>query len=128
MICSRCNEPRNNAGMCPACGTRLQSLGAAKRRGWIAATAGVLMIVFMSAVWFWVDRAMAAQAISAADVGTARFLGRIHVAFGLVILAGLLGIANGWLMAQSGRRNRISIVMLVVVFAAAVIVAASAST
>jgi hypothetical protein len=50
------------------------------------------------------------------------------VAFALVILAGLLGIASGWLMARSGRRNRILIYTLVAVFAAAIFIAAGAST
>lgn len=127
MICARCNKVRDGAGACPECGTKLQSLNAAKRRGWIAASAGVFMIVFMGAVWFWLDRAFAAQTISTADVSTAKFLGRIHLAFALVILAGLLGIVNGWLMARSGRRNRILIFTLVVVFGAAVFIAAGAS-
>jgi hypothetical protein len=128
MICLRCNQVRSGSDTCSTCRARLHSLDAAKRRGWVALSAGAFMVIFMGAIWIWVDRMMAAQGISAADVTTAKFLGRIHLAFALVILAGLLGIASGWLMAQTGRRNRILIYTLVAVFAAAVFIAAGAST
>ena len=128
MICLRCNQVRTQSDTCSTCGARLHGLDAAKRRGWVALSAGVFMVVFMGAIWFWVDRMMAAQGISTADVTTAKFLGRIHVAFALIILAGLLGIASGWLMARTGRRNRILIYTLVAVFAAAIFIAAGAST
>lgn len=128
MICLRCNQARSESDTCSTCGTRLHSLDAAKRRGWVALSAGAFMVILMGAIWFWLDRMMAAQGISTADVTTAKFLGRIHAAFALVVLAGFLGIASGGLMAKSGRRNRILIFALVIVFAAAVFIAAGAST
>ncbi|HEY4433004.1 MAG TPA: hypothetical protein VGM99_01270 [Candidatus Cybelea sp.] len=128
MICARCNQLRSESDMCSTCGARLQSLDSAKRRGWVALSAGAFMVVFVGAAWLWVDRTMAAQGVSTPDVATAKFLGRIHISFALVVVAGLLGIANGWLMVQSGRRNRVLIFTLVAVFVAAVFFAASAST
>jgi hypothetical protein len=128
MICARCNQVRSGSETCSSCGARLHTLDSAKRRGWVALSAGALMVVFVVGAWFWVDRTMARQGIPMADVTTAKFLGRIHISFALVVLAGLLGIANGWLMVQSGRRNRVLIFTLVAVFVAAAFVAASATT
>jgi MFS family permease len=51
----------------------------------------------------------------------------MDVALALVVVAGALGVVNGWLMAQTGRRNRLLIYALIGVFAAAVFVAASAT-
>lgn len=100
----------------------------AKLRGWLALGAGAFLVVFMSAIWIWIDRLFAARGIAQSDPGAAQFLGKINVAFALVVVAGVLGIANGWIMAHSGRRNVALIVGLVVAFAAGVFLAAAASS
>ncbi|HEY2475994.1 MAG TPA: hypothetical protein VGI19_14485 [Candidatus Cybelea sp.] len=126
MICARCNDLRSGTGKCSTCGTRLQSLASAKRRGWVALGAGVCLVAFIGAIWVWLHRLFASQGVSS-DATSAKFLGRMDVALALVVVAGALGVVNGWLMAQTGRRNRLLIYALIGVFAAAVFVAASAT-
>jgi hypothetical protein len=128
MICTRCNQLSTDAGRCSKCGARLQTLQSAKLRGWLALGAGAFLVVFMAAIWIWIDRLFASRGIAATDASAAQFLERINVAFALVVLAGILGVVNGWLMAHSGRRNLPLIVSLIVAFAAAVFIAAGASS
>jgi MFS family permease len=98
-----------------------------QRRGWIALGSGVFLVVFMGAIAIWVDRLLTANGLLQRDPTAAQFFGRINVAFALVILAGVLGIFNGWSMAHTGRRNNLLVLALVVVFVAALFVAWSAS-
>ena len=100
----------------------------AKLRGRLAMGAGAFLVVFIAAIWIWIDRLFATRGIAASDPGAAQFLGKINVAFALVVVAGVLGVLNGWVMARSGRRNVALIVGLVVAFAAAVFLAAVASS
>jgi hypothetical protein len=100
----------------------------AKLRGWLAFAAGAFLVLFIAAIWLWIDRQFAARDIVASDPAAARYLGKIHVAFALVVVAGVLGAINGWIMVRSGRRNLALVVALVVAFAAAVFVAAGASS
>jgi MFS family permease len=127
MICTRCNALRSGGDRCATCGARLQTLSRAKFRGRLALCAGAFLVIFMGSIWIWVDRLFATRGIAQNDPGAAQFLGKINVAFALVVVAGVLGIANGWVMARSGRRNLALIVGLVVAFAAAVFIAAGAS-
>ncbi len=128
MICTRCNALRAGDDRCATCGARLQTLSSAKFRGWLALGAGAFLVVFMVSIWIWIDRLFATRGIAQSDVGAAQFLGKINVAFALVVVSGVLGIVNGWIMAHSGRRNLALIVGLVVAFAAAVFLAAGASS
>lgn len=98
-----------------------------QRRGWVALGSGVFLVVFMGAVAVWVDRLLTANGLLQRDPTAAQFFGRINVAFALVIVAGVLGILNGWSMAHAGRRNNLVLLALVVVFVAALFVACSAS-
>jgi len=98
-----------------------------QRRGWIALGSGVFLVVFMGAVAVWVDGLLTAHGLLQRDPKAAQFFGRINVAFALVIVAGVLGIFNGWSMAHAGRRNNLLVIGLVVVFVAALFVACSAS-
>jgi uncharacterized membrane protein len=123
-VCTRCNQAGSDVDKCAKCGTRVQPLERVKRRGWVAFGAGVFLAVLSGAVWVWVNRLLASQA---ADPATAQFLGRMNLAFGLVLVSGLLGIANGWMMAHTGRRNRPLIFGLVIAFVIAFFVALSAS-
>jgi hypothetical protein len=97
-------------------------------RGWVAFAAGAFLVLFIAAIWIWIDRLFAARGIAASDPSAARFLGKINVAFALVAVAGVLGAINGWIMAHSGRRNIALVVALVVAFAAALFIAAGASS
>jgi hypothetical protein len=127
MICTRCNKLSTDADRCSKCNTRLKTLKSQQRRGWVALGAGGFLVVFMAAIAIWVDRLFAAQGMAQGDVAAAQFLGRINVAFALVIVAGILGIVNGWLMAHSGRRNLWLVVALVIAFVSALFIAGSAS-
>jgi hypothetical protein len=125
MICMRCNRMSGDAERCSKCGSRLRTLESQKTRGWVALGAAMFLAVFMSAVWVWVDRAFAAQGVT--DAAATQFLGRMNVAFALVVLSGILGTANGWRMAHSGLRNTPLIVAMLSSFVAALVVAGSAS-
>ncbi|MGC1379712.1 MAG: hypothetical protein WA814_01670 [Candidatus Baltobacteraceae bacterium] len=127
MICTRCNQLSNETDRCSKCGTKLTTLESAQRRGWWAFGAGVFLVVFMGGVWIWVDRLLVASGALERDPGTAAFLGKMNVAFALVVLAGVLGTINGWMQAHSGRRNYVLILGLVVAFVAALFIAGSAS-
>jgi MFS family permease len=80
----------------------------------------------MAAVWIWVDVLLAANGQSNAE--TAKFLGRLNVAFALVVIAGVFGVINGWLTAHSGRRNNLLLIGLVVAFVSGLFVACSATS
>jgi len=94
-------------------------------RGWIAFGAGVFLALFMASVWIWIDRVMASSA--PADAATAAFLGKINVACALVVVSGVLGAINGWMMARTGRRNVPLMVGVLLAFVIALVVAWSAS-
>ncbi|HEY6327532.1 MAG TPA: hypothetical protein VIW73_13590 [Candidatus Cybelea sp.] len=98
-----------------------------QRRGWVALGSGAFLVVFMAAIAVWVDRLLTANGLLQRDATAAQFFGRINVAFALVIVAGVLGIFNGWSMAHTGRRNNLLVLALLVVFVAALFVAWSAS-
>jgi Na+/H+-dicarboxylate symporter len=102
------------------------NLESLKRRGWVAFGAGAFLIVFMGGIAIWIDRLFASDAVQRTPA-TDTFLGRINVAFALVIVSGILGVINGWNMAHTGRRNRVLLFALLVVFVAALFVACSAS-
>jgi hypothetical protein len=126
MICTRCNRLSSDTERCSTCGTHLKTLRSQKTRGWFALVAAAFLAVFMGAIWIWVDRLMAANAPS--DLATAQFLGKINVAFALIVVAGLLGTVNGVLMVRSGRRNLWLIVGLLLAFVIALFIAWSASS
>ena len=96
-----------------------------QRRGWISFGAGVFLIVLVSGIWVWVDVLLTGTAQRDSVEGT--FLGKLNVAFGLMLLAGALGTIQGWRMAKSGRRNVVLILAMVVCFIAGLIVAVGAS-
>jgi predicted membrane channel-forming protein YqfA (hemolysin III family) len=123
MFCPRCNKPSSDTDKCTTCGARLKTLESAKRRGWVAFGAGVFLVVFVSAVWIWVDRLMAGQAAP----GAAAFVGRLNEVFALIVLCGALGMFNGWSQAHSGRANRAIAFVTLGVFAIALFLAYTAS-
>jgi hypothetical protein len=123
MFCPRCNKSSSDTDKCGTCGARLKTLESAQRRGWIAFGAGVFLVVFVSAVWIWVDRLMAAQS----DPAAARFTGQLNLAFGLIVLCGALGMVNGWSQGHSGRTNRPIVFGILIVFAIALYLAYTAS-
>jgi hypothetical protein len=123
MVCTRCNSVRSDAGKCPKCGTRLQTLASMKMRGWVALVAGLFLVLLISAVWVYVGRLFSAQGVVDRDVATAQFAGRTYVAFALVLVSGLLGVANGIWQIRTGCRNRVLVFAMLVMFAAAIGVA-----
>lgn len=123
MFCPRCNNASSDTDKCATCGSRLKTLESARRRGWVAFAAGVFLVIFVSAIWIWVDRLMAAQSAAAA----AQFVGRLNLAFALIVLSGVLGIVNGWFQGHSGRTNRAIVFGILIVFAIALFLAYTAS-
>jgi len=103
----------------------MATLQSQQRRGWVSFGAGVLLVVLAAGIWIWVDFLLAGGAQR--NPGEATFLGKLNVAFGLILVAGVLGTINGWRMAKSGRRNVALILAMVVCFAAGLIVAVGAS-
>lgn len=103
----------------------MATLQSQQRRGWVAFGAGVFMIVLVIGIWIWVDVLLAGGAQH--DPTEATFLGKLNAAFGLLLVAGILGTLHGWRMAKSGRRNVALILLMVVCFAAGLIVAVGAS-
>lgn len=97
-----------------------------KTRGWIALGASVVLAVFMAAIWLWIDRLFADHGIT--DAGALQFLSRMNVAFALVVVSGILGAINGWVMTRSGKRYTPLVVALLACFVAALVVAWSASS
>jgi cytochrome c oxidase assembly factor CtaG len=97
-----------------------------QRRGWIAFGAGIFLIVFMGAIWIWIDRTVAAGG-AMQDPGFAAFMARINLACGLVVVAGILGTINGWMMARTGMRTNWLIYAMIAVFGVALYLAYTAS-
>ncbi len=128
MICTRCRRPGGEAESCPTCGTRLKTLQGEQRRGWVAFGAGLFLIGVMIPIWIWVDVLVARNGLAQRDVATAQYEGRINVAFALVVVAGVLGTINGWLMTRTGFRSRALVFGLVIVVISALVVAYSASS
>jgi TRAP-type mannitol/chloroaromatic compound transport system permease small subunit len=89
-----------------------------KTRGWIGLIAGVFLVVFMAAVWIWVAMLAAHQGI-AGEQSAQAFFGRTYLAFALVMVAGVLGIANGIWQIRLGRPNRVLVTTVLIVFLAA---------
>src|SRR5579863_7543543 len=93
----------------------VKSLDGQRRRGRRAVIAGAFLIVVVSGVWVWLVRFFAGHSAAQADPSSMQMLGRLNVAYGLMVIAGLLGIANGWLMMQSGRGHKGLVLALVIV-------------
>lgn len=127
MICPRCNKRRNDAGRCSTCGTQLKTLASQQRRGWIALGAGAFLALFMAGIWVWIDRLFAGNGIALRDPAAAQFLARMNVVCALVVLSGLFGVASGWVMARTGRRNYPLMVAMLLVFVAALFLGFTAS-
>ena len=123
MFCPRCNKASSDTDKCTTCGTRLKTLESAKRRGWFAFGAGVFLVIFVSATWIWVDRLMAASGAAGGQ-----FIGRLNVAFALIVLCGVLGMINGWFQGHSGRTNRAIAFGILIIFAIALYFAYTASS
>ena len=127
MVCVRCNKLRSDGDRCSVCDMPLKPIASQQRRGWIAFGAGVFLVVLIAGLWIWVDRLFIASGAPARDPAAAQFIARINVVFGLVLVAGLLGAANGWIMARSGLRNFPLMVGMLVVFVGALILGFMAS-
>jgi hypothetical protein len=104
----------------------MKSLESERRRGWIALTGGAFLVILIVAVWIWVNRLLAGNAQT--DAAAAQFLGKMNAAFGLIAISGLFGVANGWTMAHSGRRNWLLVFGVIVSFAAGLVLAVVASS
>ena len=74
-----------------------------KTRARVTLGAGVFLVVVMGAVWLWIVSLTAANPVT--DPAYAQFLGRIYVAFAIIIVCGFLGILNGVSQLRTGRQN-----------------------
>jgi hypothetical protein len=86
-----------------------------KRRGLIALFAGSFIVLLVGAVWIWVDR-LVAGGTAVADPSDLQVLGKLNAAFPLILVAGILVIANGWLMLRTGKSNSALAWAVIVVF------------
>lgn len=91
------------------------ALDKGRRRGRRALYAGVFLILLVGFIWIWIDRIFAGNATAFSDASSMRLLGRLNVGFALLMIAGLMGSANGWLMMRSGKANIVLIVGLVII-------------
>jgi F0F1-type ATP synthase assembly protein I len=83
-------------------------------------------VILIVAVWIWVDRLLGSTARN--DTAAAQFLSKMNVAFALIAASGLFGVANGWTMAHSGRRNWPLVIGVIVTFTAGLVIAVVASS
>lgn len=90
-----------------------------RKRGRLALYAGIFLVVFVCAVWIWLDRLFATNAGSFSDPASLRLIGHLNVAFGLLEVAGAIGIVNGAMTSRSGRPNVALVVILVILAIAA---------
>ena len=97
----------------------VKSLESQRRRARLALGAGIFLVLLVGVVWVWVDRLFVRNSAALADLSTRQFLGRLNVAFAMVMIAGFLGIANGLLWVRSGRRNKLLVWAIVIVFISA---------
>jgi hypothetical protein len=77
-----------------------------KRRGWAALIAGAFMVVLMAGVWLFILKLLADHRLDVSDPSFAAFLGKVFVAFALIILSGLIGIGSGLWQIRTGTQNR----------------------
>ena len=93
-----------------------------KARGWVTLTAGGFIIVLISGIWLFIRRAFADGHLTVSTRDTATFLGQTFVAFALIFLCGVLGIANGVMQLRTGRRSVILNGAIIVLVGSALVV------
>ena len=98
---------------------RADDLQSMRRRGWAALIAGAFMVVLIVGLWVFILRLLADPTVVPRDPHYADFLGKLFVAFALIILSGLLGIASGAIQIRTGRQSRGLTIAVLVVFLAA---------
>jgi hypothetical protein len=98
-----------------------------KRRGYVAVGAGVFIVVVMAGVWLWLAWLFATNPSSATSPGFPEFLGKLYIGFALVIVCGVIGIANGILVVRNGRSNIPLLVAMIVIFLSALVIMYRAS-
>jgi hypothetical protein len=100
-----------------------------KRLGWIAIVAGAFVVILTAAIWIYMVRQSAIPGAILCDLVTRdQFLSRIYVAFALVVVCGLLAIADGIGQLRSGAPNWMLKVSIFALFIVACVVGASGAT
>ena len=127
MFCTRCNKTSDDAERCAKCGTRLKTLASQQRRGWVAFFAGVFLIVLALGIWIWVDRLLTGPS-AIQSPALPQFIGKLNVTFAMLLIAGVLGAVNGWMMIRTGRRNLALILLMLAFFVGSLFLAAGASS
>jgi len=95
-------------------------------RGWIAIVAGAFIVILLAWVWIYIARQATVPGAILCDTATrGQFLGRIYVAFALIVACGLLAIGSGVRIVRTGRTSWIVSVALASLFIAACIVGAN---
>jgi len=129
--CSNCTyRAADNATRCPQCGNWMRKAQRIRRRGWVLIFLGLLLVVMMVTITAFVAPIMLS---AGGPDNTTHFTGTSQQAmlilglFGLIMVFGVVCIANGIWQIATGRRN---IWIMVVVFALAflLILAAKATT
>jgi hypothetical protein len=96
-----------------------------KSRGILAISAGIFVIVLMSAVWIFVAHLVATHAVEME--GSREFFGRLYLAFGMIVFCGILGTINGFLALRTGSTNGYLVALVLVIFGAALYIMYEAS-
>lgn len=102
---------------CPKCGGRMRPATQVRRLGWLLLVIGALLVIGVAAITFQLAPLMLHPVVPGADGshfrGTAAQGGSVLGLFGLLILFGLLTVANGaWQIAKGQRSRWLVIAML----------------
>jgi len=105
---------------CPQCGWAMRGPRNIRVRGWVLVGLGLFLTLFMGAIAWYVTPMMLHPG---KEIDGTTFTGKPSDAefaftiFGLVILFGLLSVANGAWMIAKGRQNRAFVIVSLAIFA-----------
>jgi hypothetical protein len=119
--CFKCSySAMTTADVCPRCGKRLQGPKQIRIRGAILIVIGIFLVAFMGGIAAFVAMMLAASMKhpdSAKSINEDRgTLLAIYGLFGLVIVFGLHSIVNGTYLCITGRRSKMLIVVMWILF------------
>ena len=109
-----------NFTQCPQCGWAMRGPRNIRIRGWVLVGIGLFLVLFMGAIAWNLAPMMLHPG---KEIEGTTFTGKpsdadfVFAIFGLVILFGLLSIANGAWMIVKGRQNRPFVIVSLAIFA-----------
>ncbi len=88
-----------------------------KSRGWLSLAASIGLIFMSSALWLYINGAMAVH--GSFNPANENLIGEIFVIFAMLVVCGITGVANAMMQIRNGRRSvTLTFLMFVAVFAA----------